>query len=148
MLNLNIYISYYYFIVCKEGDIEKLKYLLTINHLNINARDMNGYTALHYAIQQPSIFHSIEIINLLIKYKGININKRDIIHGHTCLHLACIINSLETVELLLTYNAKPYYLDKKNMLPSDHCKIVSITFIIYQKYMHFIYYIFYMLFII
>ena len=109
---------------CRDGDIKKCKFLL-LSGADVNKRDTQGMTALHLAIQTPSMFHPLEVITMLLD-NGCKVNVQDK-HGHTALHLACIISSKEIIEVLLRHHALPFVLDKKNKLAFDYTKSVSAT---------------------
>ncbi len=75
-----------------------------------------------------SRFHPLEIIEELLK-KGAKVNMVDK-HGHTALHLACIIGSKEIIEILLKHHAMPHIRDKKGKMAIDYTKSVSSLFFI------------------
>ncbi|EAY17540.1 hypothetical protein TVAG_453680 [Trichomonas vaginalis G3] len=67
------------------------------NGANINEKDINGLTALHFAAR----YNSNETAELLISH-GININEKDK-DGKTALHNSAENNSKETAELLISH---------------------------------------------
>ncbi len=69
----------------KKGKEESL---LENSYKNIYARDKNGRTALHYAVE-------VKTVELLVE-KGANVNAKDI-EGYTALHLAVTEKRLEIV---------------------------------------------------
>ncbi|EAY12976.1 hypothetical protein TVAG_405220 [Trichomonas vaginalis G3] len=73
---------------------------------NVNEKDKNGETALHFA----AIYNSKETIELLIS-QGANINEKDG-NWKTALHVAAENNSKETAELLISYGANINERDK------------------------------------
>ncbi|WP_341814047.1 ankyrin repeat domain-containing protein [Wolbachia endosymbiont (group B) of Dendrolimus pini] len=88
----------------KLGKFNKsAKELLENSYENIYARDKNGRTALHYAVE-------VKTVELLVE-KGANVNAKDI-EGYTALHLAVTEKSLETVRELIksggNVNAEEY----------------------------------------
>lgn len=108
--------------VSRDGDLKKCMYLLQVG-CRVNIQDTLGMTALHLAIQQPSVFHPLELIEALLK-KGAKVNMQER-HGHTPLHLACIIGSIEIIEILLKHHAMPHIIDKKGKMAIDYTKPVS-----------------------
>ncbi|MFP3015788.1 MAG: ankyrin repeat domain-containing protein [Wolbachia sp.] len=88
----------------KLGNKESFnKSLLENSYKNIYARDKNGRTALHYAVE-------VKTVELLVE-KGANVNAKDI-EGYTVLHLAVTEKRLETVRELIksggNVNAEEY----------------------------------------
>ena len=81
------------------------EYLLS-HGANINKKDNNGCTALHYAACE----NSKEAVELLISH-GANINEKDN-YGETALHYAASNNSKEIVELLISHGANINAKDK------------------------------------
>ncbi|WP_353274233.1 MULTISPECIES: ankyrin repeat domain-containing protein [unclassified Wolbachia] len=82
---------------------KKEESLLENSYKNIYARDKNGRTALHYAVDAKTV-------RLLVE-KGVNVNAADI-GGYTALHLAVTEKRLETVRELIksggNVNAEEY----------------------------------------
>lgn len=107
---------------CRDGDIKKCMFLLQAG-ADVNKRDTQGMTALHLAMQTPSMFHPLEIVTMLLD-KGCKINVQDK-RGHTPLHLACIVASKDLIEILLHHHALPFILDNKDKLAIDYTKSVS-----------------------
>ncbi|QDH18349.1 ankyrin repeat domain-containing protein [Wolbachia endosymbiont of Carposina sasakii] len=77
----------------KKGKEESL---LENSYKNIYARDKNGRTALHYAVE-------VKTVELLVE-KGANVNAKDI-EGYTALHLAVTEKRLEIVRELIKSGA-------------------------------------------
>jgi hypothetical protein len=108
---------------CRDGEIKKVRFLIE-HGADLDLRDSQGYTALHLAIQPPSIFHPLGIITALIE-AGCKVNIQNK-HGHTPLHTACIVGTKEIIEVLLQHHCLPYILDKKNKLAIDYTRSVSL----------------------
>ena len=108
---------------CKNGDAKRVTLLLSLG-ADVNKLDFNGATPLHLSIQTPSTFHPIGIIEELLEY-GCKINIQDKQHGHTALHLACILASKDIMGLLFKHHALPFIRDNKNKLAFDYTKGVS-----------------------
>ncbi|WP_264685744.1 ankyrin repeat domain-containing protein [Wolbachia endosymbiont (group B) of Pandemis corylana] len=82
----------------KLGKFNKsAKELLENSYKNIYARDENGRTALHYAINAKTV-------RLLVE-KGVNVNAADV-GGYTALHLAVTEKRLEIVRELIKSGAE------------------------------------------
>nr|WP_253308987.1 ankyrin repeat domain-containing protein [Rickettsia endosymbiont of Ceutorhynchus assimilis] len=75
---------------------KKEESLLENSYKNIYARDENGRTALHYAVDAKTV-------KLLVE-KGVNVNAADV-KGYTALHLAVTEKRLETVRELIKSGA-------------------------------------------
>lgn len=89
----------------QKKDIDKIKMLLKDDDLNINAYDNKGLTPLICAIKK----RHLEIVNLLCKYKGIDIHKCDKSHlKMTPLAYAVQDDYAEMVALLLKHKACAY----------------------------------------
>jgi ankyrin repeat protein len=76
-------------LACKWKDMpmDLFKFILEKSTDVINAQDDEGWTALHYAIQNPK-FHSKIHVEELLKHKDVNVNVENNIK-RTPLHLAC-----------------------------------------------------------
>lgn len=82
----------------KLGKFNKsAKELLENSYKNIYARDENGRTALHYAINAKTV-------RLLVE-KGVNVNAADV-GEYTALHLAVTEKRLEIVRELIKSGAE------------------------------------------
>lgn len=87
-----------------DGDLEKIKSLLE-NSIDINALDENGFSALHFAVQE----NHIQVVKYLLE-KGASVDSSSLedpgeFSGWTPLHLACLFGYLEIVKLLLENGA-------------------------------------------
>ena len=81
-----------------EPEIDKMKELLNIgpkHGLNINAKNRDGVSVLHYAWTHGVI----EAVTLLLEQPNINVNAMDD-HGFTLLHLAAQKGDLHMIEML------------------------------------------------
>lgn len=93
--------------------------------VNVNMAKPSGYTALFYSIQQPSI----STMKALLR-RGANPNARLLLAdsaGSTPLHIACMLESVKHIELLLEYGADPTLVNDNGqyplqMLPRDAVK--------------------------
>jgi ankyrin repeat protein len=106
---------------CQDNDIEKVKLLLQISTIDINAKrdcitfvssgtgveQQRGETPLHIACKASNK----EIVEILLTRNGIDITIQNK-DGDTPLHIACKIGNQEIVQQLLTYNASN--IDKQN----------------------------------
>ncbi|MFP3020115.1 ankyrin repeat domain-containing protein [Wolbachia endosymbiont (group A) of Pogonocherus hispidulus] len=80
----------------KEAFNKSAKELLENSYKNIYARDENGRTVLHYAVDAKTV-------RLLVE-KGVDVNAADV-GGHTALHLAVTEKRLETMRELIKSGA-------------------------------------------
>jgi len=93
--------------------------------VNVNMAKPSGYTALFYSIQQPSI----STMKALLR-RGANPNARLLLAdsaGSTPLHIACMLESVKHIELLLEFGADPTLVNENGqyplqMLPRDAVK--------------------------
>jgi uncharacterized protein len=79
------------------GDIQELKQLIRAPHININATDMTGLTALMNA----ALYGRKEIVGMLLKDPKINVNAASAQGHDTALMLAAGRGYKEIVEMLL-----------------------------------------------
>lgn len=91
--------------------------LLVEKGANVNAKDVEGYTALHLAVTEKRL----EIVRELIKSGG-NVNAEE--YGNKCipLHLACMVGEKEIVEELVKAGAEIEQADKFGMTGMDYAK--------------------------
>jgi len=83
------------------NDLEKIKYLIEEQGVDINTRFRNGNTPLHWACLES---YNLETIKYLVEH-GAGINTRNN-NGETPLHWACkFSNNLETVKYLVEHGA-------------------------------------------
>ncbi|QJT96625.1 ankyrin repeat domain-containing protein [Wolbachia endosymbiont of Diaphorina citri] len=91
--------------------------LLVKKGANVNAKDVEGYTALHLAVTEKRL----EIVRELIK-SGANVNAEE--YGNKCtpLHLACMIGEKEIVKELVKAGGEIEQADKFGMTAMDYAK--------------------------
>ncbi len=91
--------------------------LLVEKGVNVNAKDVEGYTALHLAVTEKRL----EIVRELIK-SGANVNAEE--YGNKCtpLHLACMLSEKEIVEELVKAGAEIEQTDKFGMTAMGYAK--------------------------
>lgn len=79
------------------GNIECVKLLLSVPHINVNIQSSLKETALHVA----SWYGNIECVKLLVSVPHVDVNKQNY-QGETTLHLASSRGHIECVKLLLS----------------------------------------------
>ncbi|WP_265035184.1 MULTISPECIES: ankyrin repeat domain-containing protein [unclassified Wolbachia] len=91
--------------------------LLVEKGANVNAADVEGYTALHLAVTEKRL----ETVKELIK-SGANVNAEE--YGNKCtpLHLACMVGEKEIVEELVKAGGEIEQADKFGMTAMDYAK--------------------------
>ncbi|WP_353272115.1 ankyrin repeat domain-containing protein [Wolbachia endosymbiont (group B) of Apomyelois bistriatella] len=91
--------------------------LLVEKGANVNAKDIEGHTALHLAVTEKRL----EIVRELIKSGG-NVNAEE--YGNKCtpLHLACMIGEKEIVKELVKAGGEIEQADKFGMTAMDYAK--------------------------
>ncbi|WP_264376211.1 MULTISPECIES: ankyrin repeat domain-containing protein [unclassified Wolbachia] len=94
--------------------------LLVEKGVNVNAADVEGYTALHLAVTEKRL----EIVRELIK-SGADVNAEE--YGNKCtpLHLACMVGKVEIVEELVKAGGEIEQADKFGMTAMDYSKEVT-----------------------
>lgn len=102
-----------------NGDAQKLRTILDVFGIKINALNKNKITPLLMSIREPmGEFHKKSIQEQLIKH-GANINLANS-RGFTPLHEACLLGNMELIKLLLQNRAHVYILDKKGKVPIQY----------------------------
>ncbi|KTW25788.1 hypothetical protein T552_03401 [Pneumocystis carinii B80] len=97
----------------KSGNSELVKILLNDKRTYINAKDKNGFTALHFSAQG-----NLDVMNLLTEV--INIEERTSYTGLTALHIAVQEKSLDCINYLVrNKSANINALDYKGDRPVD-----------------------------
>ncbi|KAG8174678.1 hypothetical protein JTE90_027148 [Oedothorax gibbosus] len=91
--------------------------LLVEKGANVNAKDIEGYTALHLAVTEKRL----EIVRELIK-SGANVNAEEYENKCTPLHLACMVGKVEIVKELVEAGAEIEQADKFGMTAMDYAK--------------------------
>ncbi|WP_353280636.1 ankyrin repeat domain-containing protein [Wolbachia endosymbiont (group B) of Cyclophora punctaria] len=91
--------------------------LLVEKGANVNAKDIEGHTALHLAVTEKRL----EIVRELIK-SGADVNAEE--YGNKCipLHLACMVGEKEIVEELVKAGGEIEQADKFGMTAMDYAK--------------------------
>jgi hypothetical protein len=100
------------FIAVMSGDAPKVKELLS-KGANVNARDENGQTPLHWA----AIHGRVDVARLLLEH-GADVNARDE-NGQTPLRWAAIHGHVDVARLLLDHGADPSIRDRDGRTPLD-----------------------------
>lgn len=86
--------------VAKENDLEKVRNLLVSRGVDVNFKDEDGFTALHYAAKNGNK----EMTKLLLS-RGADIYATSIVDKCTALHLAAQNRKKEVAEFLLAQGA-------------------------------------------
>ena len=112
---INKYIFY-----SKKGDKEN--FLITIEQLindniNLNYIDENGFSALHYAVDEGNL----KICEILIQTKIIDINIKSINDNKTPLHISCKNGYFDITKLLIQNKADLNCLDNEKNNPLLYC---------------------------
>ena len=101
----------------KKGDKEKVLELLNKPKININYKNENGWTALHYACDEGNL----KIVEILIKaHIDINIRNND---KKTSLHLSALRGYFDITKLLIENGADLNALDNENNLAIHLCSM-------------------------
>lgn len=97
---------------------------------NLNDKNSNGYTELHYACYNNRLSSVVSLLN-----DGMDINLKDNIYGETPIMIACSCGSNDMVKLLLTYGADIHQKSKKGyslihfVCYYDHVDIIRILLV-------------------
>ena len=116
----------------KKGDKEKVLELLNNPKININYKNENGWTALHYACDEGNL----KIVEILIKdHIDINIKNND---KKTALHLSAFRGYFDITKLLIDNGADLNALDNENNLAIHLCSMNGhselLNYILSKKY--------------
>ena len=104
----------------KKGDKETFLNIIEqlINEeINLNYIDENGFSALHYAVDEGNF----KICEILIKTKKIDINIQSNIDNKTPLHISCKNGYFDISKLLIQNNADLNCLDNEKNNPLFYC---------------------------
>ena len=104
----------------KKGDKENFLNIieqLFNEDINLNYIDENGFSALHYAVDEGNF----KICEILIKTKKININIKSKIDNKTPLHISCKNGYFDITKLLILNNADLNCLDNEKNNPLYYC---------------------------
>ena len=104
-------------IVNDRDEINFIRYLVFWRHININAQDIDGNTALMIAIEFYS--DSIDIIDILIRHTQINVNIQNN-DGVDALMYAAASGNYEIVNMLLEAGANVNSIDNDEFTPIDY----------------------------
>ena len=84
-------------------------------NLDVNAQDVGGMTALHYAV----MYEKVEVVNALLDHENIDVNAQDV-GGMTALHYAVMSEKVEVIEAVRDHeNTKPSLKNKQGKTPLD-----------------------------
>ena len=83
---------------------------------NVNAKDLFGYTPLHYAVMSDKTRNGEHIRHLLKNGAKVNVQTADD-DGFTALHIAAAEGHERLISILLNFGANPDCLDKKGESP-------------------------------
>ena len=100
----------------KKGDKETLLNILEklINKgINLNYRDENGFSVLHYAVDEGNF----KICEILIKTNLIDINLKSLNEGKSPLHISCQNGYFDISKLLLLNNSEINISDNEKNTP-------------------------------
>ena len=103
-------------LACKYGKQDVVRFLLQQKGCDLNVKDYDGFTALHYSCSSKSDDIANQLTNLLLNQDAAaraNVNAQDN-NGRTPLHLAINVGNFETVKALLSHSANPALKDDKD----------------------------------
>ncbi|CAI2169764.1 12025_t:CDS:2 [Funneliformis geosporum] len=102
----------------KKGDIAELSKILDSDKVDINVKDNQGLTLLHWASDQGHL----EAVELLIE-RGADVNILSEVEKETPLHYACISENLDCARYLYHHGANSLIKDAEDSIAFDHCSI-------------------------
>ncbi|KAG9296817.1 hypothetical protein G9A89_002214 [Geosiphon pyriformis] len=103
------------FFHAKQGNLSRLLQLIDSGSVDINSRNREGLTALHWA----SDGGHLEAVKLLIE-KGANVNALTS-EKETPLHYACLAEQIEVARLLYRSGADHAIIDEEGLTAFEHC---------------------------
>uniref|UniRef100_A0A1A8G6G3 Acyl-CoA-binding domain-containing protein 6 n=1 Tax=Nothobranchius korthausae TaxID=1143690 RepID=A0A1A8G6G3_9TELE len=111
---------------CRENNIDHIQKAISSQKLDVNTRDEEGRTLLHWACDRG---HK-ELVSLLLQHKA-DINSQDN-EGQTALHYASACEFADIVELLLNAGADPFIKDMEGSLPEEVTESSTISSLLRQ----------------
>ena len=116
----------------KKGDKEKVLEILNNSKLNINYKNENGWTALHYACDEGNL----KIVEILIKsHIDVNLKNND---KKTPLHISAFRGYFDITKLLIINGADLNALDNEKNLPIHLCALNGhselLSYLLEKKY--------------
>jgi len=103
------------FFASNVGDINLLKTLIEQDKIDINSRDNDGSTALHWACYK----NRLEVAKYLVEH-GAELDVANISEGHTALMWACVGGHLQCIHYLLEQGANVYKVDNRGYNALHH----------------------------
>mmetsp|Transcript_17724 Transcript_17724/g.50213 ORF Transcript_17724/g.50213 Transcript_17724/m.50213 type:complete len:240 (+) Transcript_17724:109-828(+) len=100
---------------CRDGDLDKVKYLVEVVDVDVNIENNEEQTPLHHAVcnKHP------EVAKYLLNVDGINLTAENE-HGDTALHLAARSGCLASVQLLIKKDKGINPGNTKGVTPLDY----------------------------
>jgi ankyrin repeat protein len=99
-------------VAAANGDELRVSILINLHQVDVNYKDSNGNSVLHYATE----YGHLKVIVFLIEH-GAHITDRDQ-DGMTLLHIAARSGHMHIIQYLISeHNFDPYYLDRYEHTP-------------------------------
>mmetsp|Transcript_6718 Transcript_6718/g.10615 ORF Transcript_6718/g.10615 Transcript_6718/m.10615 type:complete len:572 (+) Transcript_6718:560-2275(+) len=113
--------------LCDRGDVDGIVAMLASGQENelvalVNERDAQGLTPLMVAAKSvdadKETLRRDKVVRLLLE-NGANVNARENRRGWTCLHFACSIGAVGTVQTLINGGVDPFVRDFSGLTPQQ-----------------------------
>jgi len=105
------------FSAIEKGNFEEVASFVEEKKVNVNIKDSEGWTPLHYAVKRNS---NIKMLEYLVS-KGADVNAKSDI-GNTPLHSAACSGNVELAKLLICAKAKVNAKNRKGVTPANMAK--------------------------
>lgn len=101
---------------CKEGELDKIKYVINKDASVVDVKDDEQMTLLHWAVDHGHV----DITSFLLQCNGCNINSQDS-YLQTPLHYAVTCDHTSLAKLLVKHGADLQLTDSDGNTPSYYC---------------------------
>lgn len=112
----NFNINQQFYAAVAENNIDKMKKWLKVG-ANVNVRNENDQAATQLALLNDNY----EMLRILIENYGADVNSKNNNNGINLITLACVLDNVQVLKLLIDNGANPDCSDLEKQTPLHHC---------------------------